>query len=664
MRQGGYLLQRMRRLISSEWFLLIAITALAAALRFCALGQLPPGLYHDEAYNGLDALRVIGGLRPVFFEANNGREPLFIYLAALSIQAVGRSPLAIRVVAALLGTLTIPTTYWMARELLGRQEAVWSALIAATTVWHLNLSRVGFRAISLPLLTALFLWFFARGLHTRSRLDFGLGGLWLGLGVYSYLPARFAPLPFLILVFYWLWRRQPVEWRGLLVFFLVAVIVALPLLVYAAQHLETFLERSAQVSVFNPSINQGDWAGTLVKHAVKTLGMFNWRGDFIPRHNVPYRPVFDPIIGLLFLAGLILSLRRAAHQQEYALMLIYFTIMLIPTVLAEDAPHFLRAVGVLPVLFVFPGVGLRALWDGLQRRTSNRAAPVALVLLMGVSLYLTVNAYFLQHTRSDAAYYNFETGAVELAADVNQFIGTGWTEESRWGVPQEPSNAQRLVYLDPRLWRDWASLRFLVPTTASLQVLGEDTRPSLSAQEVRIVLWPFEEQSRYLHLLPAKRLISVQEGPLERGDLEEQARLLCVTYEASRPKDVPLNIGAQFEQGIQLLGYQINPEGDGSRLRLFWRAVGKLDVDYTVFVHWDRNGQRLAQSDAYPARGYYPTHLWREGDILADDHWLAAEIDPGGQDSISLGLYQLQTMQRLQVVDGVAVADAVTLTIP
>ncbi len=659
-------MQRLQRLTSSEWFLPLLITAVAAALRCCALGQVPPGLYHDEAYNGLDALRVLDGLRPVFFEANNGREPLFIYFVALSIRFLGRSPLAIRIVAALLGTLTIPATYCMARELLGRQEALWSAWITATTVWHLNLSRLGFRAVSLPLLTAVFLWFFARGLHTRNRLNFALGGLWLGLAVYSYLPARFAPLPFLLLVLYWLWRRQPVEWRGLLMFFLVALIVALPLLVYAAQHLQAFLGRSAQVSVFNPAINQGNLAGTLIKHVVKTLGMFNWRGDFIPRHNVPYRPVFDPIIGLLFLAGLILSLRRAARQQEYALVLMYCTTMLIPTVLAEDAPHFLRAAGVLPVLFVIPGVGLRALWDGLQRRTSSHAASAALVLLVGLSLYLTVNAYFLQHARSDAAYYNFEAGAVELAADVNHFIDAGWTEESGWKVPQRLPNAHRLVYLDPRLWRDWASLRFLVPTTASLQVLGEDSQPTVSAQEVRIVLWPFEEQGRYLHLLPKERLISVQEGPSERGDLEEQARLLCVTYEASMPKNVPLNIAAQFEQGIQLLGYRIEPEGDGSRLRLFWRAVGTLDADYTVFVHWDRSGQRLAQSDAYPALGYYPTHLWREGDIVADDHWLAAEISPGSQDSISVGLYQLQTMQRLQVIDGdgVAVADAVTLTIP
>ena len=75
------------------------VIAVAAALRFWGLGTTPPGLYHDEAFNGLDALGVLGGERPVFFEANNGREPLFIYLVALSVAVLGRSPGAIRMVA-------------------------------------------------------------------------------------------------------------------------------------------------------------------------------------------------------------------------------------------------------------------------------------------------------------------------------------------------------------------------------------------------------------------------------------------------------------------------------------------------------------------------------------------------------------------------------------
>ena len=74
----------------------------------------------------------------------------------------------------------------------------------------------------------------------------------------------------------------------------------------------------------------------------------------------------------------------------------------------------------------------------------------------------------------------------------------------------------------------------------------------------------------------------------------------------------------------------------------------------------------VAQSDSYPSQGYYPTHLWRPGDVVADDHHLAASVNEGEGYSLTIGLYLLQTMERLQVLDGsdAVVADAVTIVLP
>jgi 4-amino-4-deoxy-L-arabinose transferase-like glycosyltransferase len=660
-------LQQIRRLISSGRFLLLAIIVLAAVLRLGALDRLPPGLYHDEAYNGLDALNVIRGQHPIFFEANNGREPLFIYLVALSVSLLGRSPLAIRLVAALLGILTVPATYWMVRHLLGRQEALLAALVTATTFWHLNLSRAGFRAISLPLFTALWLGFFVCGLRQQRRRDWALAGVFLGLSFYTYLAARFAPLILLVLILYWLARRQCVPWRGLLLLGICACIVALPLLIYAFRHLGTFLERSAQVSIFNPDINQGNLAGTFLHQVLKTLGMFNWRGDFIPRHNLPYRPVFDLPVGLLFLLGLLICLSRAARQQEYALLLISLMVMLLPTVLAEGAPHFLRAAGVLPIVFVFPAVGCRYAWQAVANRSSRWVATMALVLLVGFSLYTTVNDYFVQHVRSAAVYYNFETGAVDLAAEINGFLGTGWYPGTDLRRSVNTPSLQRHLYLDERLWRDWAGLRYLVPETAGLTLLGSAASPSASADETRVVVWPYADYSGYLAMLPRNHVISVWEGPLERGDLEKEPRLLCLTYDAQPAGGVPSNVQEHFEREIELVGYEWGDVAQGSLLHLFWRAGAELDRDYSVFVHLRRDDQTVAQSDSYPAAGYYPTRLWRPGDIVADDHLLAAAVGPGEGYSLVVGLYWLPTLERLQVLDterGEPKADAVTIVLP
>ncbi len=663
-------MQRIRRLVCSEWLLLLVVTALAAALRLYALDRLPAGLYHDEAFEGLDALNVLRGARPIFFEGNNGREPLFIYLVSVSLACLGRSPLAIRLVAALLGTLTVPAAYWMARELVGRREALLSALVTAGTFWHLNLSRLGLRAVSLPLWIALCLWLFARGLHAaagRQRwYNFALAGLCLGISLYTYLAARFVPLIFVALLIYWLWRRQAVPWRGLLLFLAAALIVASPLLVYFARHFDTFWVRSSQVSVFNPAIHRGDLGGTLVRQAVAALGMFNWRGDFIPRHNMPYRPVFDALMGLFFLLGLAISLYHSPRRQEYALLCVGWLVMLLPTILAEGAPHFLRAVGVLPIVFVFPAVGLTAFWDTLQSRTSRRVASLAVLVIVALSLTATARDYFSRHVRSEAVYYNFETGAVELAAQINRFLGAGWHPGSGLRVPEKAPGPRRRVYLDERLWLDWAGLRYLVPDADNLVVISDSNLPPGISDEVQVIVWPYAEHSQRLTLLPRSSVISVQEGPLERGDLEKQARLLCLTYQAMPASALPSNLQARFEQGIELLGYELRPELQSTRVRLFWRAGAMIDADYSVFVHLKRAEQTIAQSDSYPAQGHYPTHLWRSGDIVSDDHVLTAAVTSGEGYAVSIGLYQLQTMERLQVLDvsGNPVGDSVTITLP
>src|SRR5512136_1237890 len=111
----------MSKLSKREWWTSVAILLVAAALRLWGLGSLPPGLYRDEAYNGLDALGVLKGDLSLYFAANNGREPAFFYLLAASVGALGRNPLALRLPAAGASLLTVPALYLMARSLWGRR---------------------------------------------------------------------------------------------------------------------------------------------------------------------------------------------------------------------------------------------------------------------------------------------------------------------------------------------------------------------------------------------------------------------------------------------------------------------------------------------------------------------------------------------------------------
>ena len=70
---------------------ILATIAVGAYLRFRNLGQIPPGLHFDEAANGMDGLNVWKGQLHIFFPANNGREPLFLYLVAVAVRIFGNT---------------------------------------------------------------------------------------------------------------------------------------------------------------------------------------------------------------------------------------------------------------------------------------------------------------------------------------------------------------------------------------------------------------------------------------------------------------------------------------------------------------------------------------------------------------------------------------------
>jgi len=645
----------------------LVVAAIAAALRFRALDQMP-GLYHDEAYNGLDALRVLAGERPIWFEANNGREPLFIYLVAVAIRLCGRTPAAIRLVSAALGTLTVVATYFMAREMFGRRIAWLAALLTGTTFWTVNLSRIGFRAVALPLCSALTIWGVWRACRRQRRLDWLLAGALWGLSFYTYLAARFTLLIWIpCAVYCWLSSRYRMTRRGWVIFALAALLVVMPLGVYAVAHLDTFFARSGQIGIWQPDIGGSQPWRTLLTQAAKAALMFIYRGDFIPRHNLPLRPVFDPLIAPFFVGGVLLALARLRREITYPFLLLWTGVMLLPTILAEGAPHFLRAVGVLPVALLFPALALDAAIEWLRRRTPRALVWGAVGTLLLASAGLTYRDYFRRLAPSETLYYNLEAGATELAADVNRFLGVGWQGD---GVRATAPSAQAdsVVYLDRRLWEGWASLAYLIPATERLVLIDPANPPARAAEErdIAIYCWPYADSNAVWGLVPANRLIMVRAGSKERGDLETEARLLYVKYTASR-QQTPRQLAAPFEGGIILWDADITALApDRLLVRLYWEAQAPITASYTVFVHVRRGEQMLGQDDSLPGLGRYPTHRWRMGDVLADEHVIALSTPCQTGDEVWVGLYQLESQQRLPALSaaGTPLGDHVVLSNP
>ncbi len=637
----------------------ILLLLVAAALRLVACGQVPPGLYHDEAFNGLDALGLLQGRLALYFPANNGREPLFIYLVAATLAMVGRSPLAVRLAAFPVGVLTIAATAAAGRALFSRRVGLLAAAVLAVTLWHVHLSRVGFRAVMLPLFIALTVWQAALAWRKkeRGRWHWVATGVFYGLSFYTYTAARFTPVALLAFAVYLLVmsrkeRSYLPHWHSLLLALLAVLLTLVPLGVYTLIHPDVVLGRPGQVWVFNPQISGGDPWGLLGRQVLRALEMFFVRGDRIWRHNVPWRPVFDPLLGAAFVLGLVIALRRARQEPAAGLLIIWTGVMLLPTILAEDTPHFLRAVGVLPMAALLPALGLDALIGQRAEQKSlwpGRAA-AAVVLLYGLGS--TAWAYFGEYARAPLAGYWFERGATALAGRVNGFLGTGW-DGAR--MVREPQSAARQVYLDPVLWEGWPQVRFLVPPSPAITIGLPPTsnfQPPTSTLQTAFFLWPYDDWQRVWALLPAPAEITVEEGALSQGDRDPAPYTTYLAFFASPPDPTEPAL-ARFSGGVELLGATVTSlDTDRLRVRLRWRATAPLDQEYTVFLHYLRDGERIAQGDSLPAGGRFPTSRWRPGDVVNDDHIITGVGAPQpGRDALRFGLWNPASGATLYLLD-------------
>jgi hypothetical protein len=264
------------------------------------------------------------------------------------------------------------------------------------------------------------------------------------------------------------------------------------------------------------------------------------------------------------------------------------------------------------------------------------------VLLFGLAS--TARAYFGPYAHDPMTAYWFERGATALGARINAFLGVGWDgERTLRGDP-----GQRRVFLDPGLWHEWEQVRFLVAAPQAV-TLGLEGEPQDGPAAVFV--WPYGEWHSAWSLLPSPVEIAVEEGPRSQGDRDPEP---FTTYLAlfAAPPDPSLPAQARFEGGVELLGVSLVPlEGDRLQARLVWRATGPLAEDYTVFVHYLRDGERVAQADGRPAGGHYPTTRWRAGDVIHDDHVFEGVSHLLGRDALLFGLWNPESGTRLRVLD-------------
>jgi 4-amino-4-deoxy-L-arabinose transferase-like glycosyltransferase len=638
---------------------------MAAFLRFYRLGSLPPGLYHDEAYNGLDALSLLAGESfprfyegwelyaqdahagrppeptrwPVFFEGNYGREPLHVYLMALSIRYFGATPFAIRVVPALAGVLAILTTYLAARSLFpqdrdrfmrGELLPLVAAFSLAVLYPALHFSRFGIRAmVMLPVLT-MAVFAFWRGWRASGRWSLvwlAGSGIFVGLGFYTFAAARLFPLTFIAFGLFMLWAdRQALvsRWRGLALALTTSLLTAAPLLLFFARYPYFFVFRMAYVANRGKGVVEGSPLVTWWLNIGRVVRGLFWLGETHLRHNLPGRSYMDPIQAILFLTGLVKLARRWARP-ENVFLIIWFGVMLLPSILSGDAPHFGRLTGVGPPVSILIAVGVTWITEAMARRASQKFwVGATLAVLTLPSLILTTRDYFSRYASHP-----------DLARD---FYLDDW-QMGRYAAEQP---AETVLYLTPSQ-EEMATIYYALADPDRLRSFnGQDgliPAGVLGFPSLYLVRPQAEETLANLRDYFAGSTVETDPTSSAFTSLQVPAEIERIVNPAEEPVD--------FGGVIGLPGWGVAVDREVVDVTLTWQAFKAMETDYTAFVHLiDETGTIISQTDRQPAG--FPTSDWRPGEIVVDTFRVEIPADLiAGDYRLRTGFYYLPTMEQL-----------------
>lgn len=658
-------------------FIIIIVLLLAAFFRFYQLPALPPGLNFDEAGNGVAAQQLLSGDLHLWWRIGGGKEPLWPYLIALSTALLGNVPLALRLPAAFAGVLTVAAVVPLARALFHRRPgsemvALLAALALAVSEWHLHFSRLGFRAVLLPLLSALAFTFFWRGYSGRPRLRITgnlrvanslAAAFLLALGVYAYLAGRMLPAVLLLFVLLdvarrGLARRRPLLGRGQLNFLaqLAAflLLLLLPLVIYFAVYPADFLARAGTVSIFNPQWNHGDLPGTALRTLALDAGTFLAQsGDANPLVNLPGQPALPLLAALFFALGLLVALFRAARPPHLFLP-VWWAVMLLPAVLApEGAPHHLRLIGALVPAIILLALGLtaatRALARVLRRPALAALLPAAVFLWLAGQTYAN---YFVRWPAAADFTLPFDLYAVQLAGQ----------------IAQTPATARVILPMDNRAAAEARhyTVDYLLggPNAANYATLPVDERtlaPALTQAaagktELRVVRWTadkhLEADARELltFLLATSGAVLTERQTFPVFDVEMYKLQTENTHFSLPTPDQP--VGTDFDHRLLLKSKSVPAvatAGESLPVVLTFAPAGPADADYKVSLRLVApDGARVAQKDRVLLHNFHQgTSLWPP-EPVNEYYLLPVPPDtPPGDYTVTLVLYHPETQAPL-----------------
>ncbi len=466
-----------------ELLVLIGLTLAGLVLRAAALDTVPATLSGDEGSQGMEALRFLDGRLQNMFVTGWLGVPTMSFLAqATTIRLFGADVFGLRILWAVVGTVTLPILYALTRQLFDRRTALIATAFLAVYHYHIHYSRLGSNQVADALFLTAALAALVWGLHRNSPLAFGLSGVVAGLGMYFYAGARLVPvaligvLTLVILTTPRLYDPgQPgwrVPWRHLALLALGFLVAAAPMLMLAVQRPDEFNARINMVGIIQsgwlerePGLTGKPLETILAEQFLKSVLAFNHYWDRVSWYGLR-APLLDLVAGALAVLGLVYAL---AHwkQRRYAIPALWVGLIIVfGAFLTENPPSSQRLVGAAPALAILVAVGLvrladlgRDLWSSMRLRPAWWNAALALVI--GLLAARNLNLYFVEYIPT------------HIYGNPNAQAATAL------GYHLRNHPADRIVYFfgPPRIYFGFGSIGYLAPGAVGVDVHEPLTGP-------------------------------------------------------------------------------------------------------------------------------------------------------------------------------------------
>ena len=377
----------------------LAVTAIAALVRFVDLGSVPYGLHGDEGLTGLGARQILsqGWIGPYVYPSGLGQPAGPLYFTALVFAVCGQSVAILRGSMAIFGVATVLVTFALAQRWFDRPTAVIAALLLATMPWHFQLSRTAFMVTTWPLAVLATCSLLTRACTAGSSRWWSLAaGIVGGLGIYTY---NAYPLALALYgaayALAMLRDRTVTPWAERAAIFAVAcAVVMIPMIDYALAHPSEYWSHHNDTVLFTAAgWHDAGWGTRIESFAAEVWRyvdglLLGGRPDFEDGLSAPGFPPLNPLVALCAAAGLVIAARawigrRAEPPRRWQDGMLLAAVAIFPwgALLTIGTGDFRRTLALAPFVAILAALPLARCW-----RCALLQRNAVVIVLLGAAL--------------------------------------------------------------------------------------------------------------------------------------------------------------------------------------------------------------------------------------------------------------------------------------